>query len=181
MSADTVFSETVRSEATQSEKIRFSDERLDEIAKLVKRYPGPQSALMPVLYMAQEDFGYISMDAQKMIAEVLGLRLMQVREVVTFYTMFREQPCGTYLLEVCTNAGCMLNGANELVAHMCDTLGIKQGETTPDGLFTVTEVECAGACAGAPVVQVNNAYHEKVTPDSIDALIAEKRTEATKK
>ncbi len=164
-------------DAVHSEKIRFSDERLDEISRLVKRYPGAQSALMPVLYMAQEDFGYISMDTQKMIAEVLGLRLMQVREVVTFYTMFREQPCGTYLLEVCTNAGCMLNGANELVAHMCETLGIKQGETTPDGLFTITEVECAGACAGAPVVQINNAYHEKVTPESMDALIAEKRAE----
>jgi len=155
--------------------VRFSDERLTEIAELVKRYPGAQSALMPVLYMAQEDFGYISMDAQKMIAEVLGLRLMQVREVVTFYTMFREQPTGEYLLEVCTNAGCMLNGANELVAHMCETLGIKQGETTADGLFTVTEVECAGACGGAPVVQVNNAYHEKVTAADMDALITRVR------
>jgi len=155
----------------------FSEARLAEIAALVKRYPSAQSALMPVLYMAQEDFGYISMDAQKMIADVLGIRLMQVREVVTFYTMFREQPCGTYLLEVCTNAGCMLNGANELVAHMCETLEIKVGETTPDGLFTVTEVECAGACGGAPVVQVNNAYHEKATPESMDALIAEKRAE----
>jgi len=163
-------------ESICSDAVRFSDERLAEIKTLVARYPSAQSALMPVLYMAQEDFGYISMDAQKMIAEVLGLRLMQVREVVTFYTMFREQPCGTYLLEVCTNAGCMLNGANELVSHMCDTLGIQLGETTPDGLFTVTEVECAGACAGAPVVQVNNIYHECATAESMDALIAEKRT-----
>jgi len=167
MSAETVASETVR----------FSDERLAEIEALVKRYPSAQSALMPVLYMAQEDFGYISMEAQQMIADLLGLRLMQVREVVTFYTMFREQPCGKYLLEVCTNAGCMLNGADELVAHMCETLGIRVGETTPDGLFTVAEVECAGACGGAPVVQVNNSYHEKATPESMDALIAEKRAE----
>jgi len=158
-----------------AETVRFSDERLAEIGALVKRYPGAQSALMPVLYMAQEDFGYISMQTQKMIAEVLGLRLMQVREVVTFYTMFREQPTGQYLLEVCTNAGCMLNGANELVAHMCATLGIKQGQTTPDGMFTVTEVECAGACAGAPVVQVNNVYHEKVTAADMDALITKVR------
>jgi len=164
-------------ETVSSDAVRFSDERLAEIEALVKRYPSPQSALMPVLYMAQEDFGYISMEAQRMIADVLGLRLMQVREVVTFYTMFREQPCGKYLLEVCTNASCMLNGANELVAHMCETLGIRVGETTPDGLFTVTEVECAGACGGAPVVQVNHIYHEKATPDSMDALIAEKRSE----
>jgi len=161
--------------------VRFSDERLAEIGALIKRYPSPQSALMPVLYMAQEDFGYISMDAQQMVADVLGLRLMQVREVVTFYTMFREQPCGTYLLEVCTNAGCMLNGANELVAHMCDVLGISVGETTSDGLFTVTEVECAGACGGAPVVQVNNIYHEKATAETMDAFIAQSRSEGVDK
>ncbi len=160
-----------------AESVCFSDKRLAEIKQLVKRYPSPQSALMPVLYMAQEDFGYLSMETQKMVAEVLGLRLMQVREVVTFYTMFREQSCGTYLLEVCTNAGCMLNGANELVAHMCDSLGIRVGETTPDGLFTVTEVECAGACGGAPVVQVNNVYHEKATAESMDTLIADARAE----
>jgi len=159
----------------------FSEARLTEIAELVKRYPGAQSALMPVLYMAQEDFDYLSMDVQQHIAEVLGLRLMQVREVVTFYTMFREQPTGTYRLEVCTNAGCMLNGAYELVAHMCDTLAIKVGETTPDGMFTVTEVECAGACAGAPVVQVNNVYHEKVTPESMDALITQMRADGGEK
>jgi len=176
MSADTVVPEMVRVEKDRSEKACFSDDRLAEIEALVKRYPSVQSALMPVLYMAQEDYGYLSMDTQQMIADVLGLRLMQVREVVTFYTMFREQPCGSYLLEVCTNAGCMLNGANELVAHMCETLQIKIGETTPDGMFTVIEVECAGACGGAPVVQVNNVYHEKATAESMDALIAECRT-----
>ena len=164
-----------------ADAVRFSDDRLTEIAELVKRYPGPQSALMPVLYMAQEDFGYISMDAQKMIADVLGLRLMQVREVVTFYTMFKEQPTGKYLLEVCTNAGCMLNGAYELADHMCATLGIKMGETTPDGLFTIAEVECAGARGGAPVVQVNNAYHAKATPASMDALITQGRAEGERK
>ena len=160
-----------------ADEVRFSEKRLAEIEALVKRYPGAQSALMPVLYMAQEDFGCISMDAQKMIAGVLGLRLMQVREVVTFYTMFRERPCGTYLLEVCTNAGCMLNGAYELADHMCDSLGIKMGETTPDGMFTIAEVECAGACGGAPVVQVNNIYHEKATSESMDALITRIRAD----
>ena len=153
------------------EQPQFSEARLAEISKLVDRYPGAQSALLPVLHMAQEDFGYLSMDVQKLVASTLGVRLMAVREVVTFYTMFREKPCGKYLMEVCTNASCMLNGANELVAHMCDRLGIKVGETTPDGMFTVTEVECAGACSGAPVVQINNAYHEKVDAARIDAVI----------
>ncbi|MDX8405769.1 MAG: NAD(P)H-dependent oxidoreductase subunit E [Mariprofundus sp.] len=164
-----------------SQTHRFSEVRLAEIAELVKRYPGAQSALMPVLYMAQEDFGYLSMDVQMHIAEVLGLRIMQVREVVTFYTMFREHKTGQFRLEVCTNAGCMLNGANELVAHMCESLGIRVGETTDDGLFTVTEVECAGACGGAPVVQVNNVYHEKVTPASMDVLITQMRAEGGNK
>ncbi len=159
------------------EQPQFSEARKAEIARLVTRYPGAQSALLPVLHMAQEDFGYLSMETQKLVAETLGVRLMAVREVVTFYTMFREQPTGQYLLEVCTNAGCMLNGADELVAHMCDALGIKVGETTPDGMFTVTEVECAGACGGAPVVQVNNVYHEKATPASMDELIAKARSE----
>ncbi len=160
-----------------AEHPHFSDARLAEIKALVARYPAAQSALLPVLHMAQEDFGYLSMDVQKMVADVLGLRLMAVREVVTFYTMFREQPCGKYLLEVCTSASCMLNGANELVAHMCDMLGIKIGETTPDGLFTVTEVECAGACAGAPVVQINNAYHENVDAGCMDTFVAKARAQ----
>jgi len=155
----------------------FTEARLAEIKSLVERYPAAQSALLPVLHMAQEDFSYLSMEVQQLVADTLGLRLMAVREVVTFYTMFREQPCGTYLLEVCTNAGCMLNGANELLAHMCDKLDIHVGETTKDGLFTVTEVECAGACAGAPVVQVNNVYHEKVDATHMDELIDQARAQ----
>ncbi|MFQ5581374.1 MAG: NADH-quinone oxidoreductase subunit NuoE [Mariprofundaceae bacterium] len=155
----------------------FSDARQSEIKALVARYPHAQSALLPVLHMAQEDFGYLSMEVQQLVAETLGIRLMAVREVVTFYTMFREQPCGKYLLEVCTNAGCMLNGADELVSHMCGKLGIRVGETTPDGMFTVTEVECAGACGGAPVVQINNEYHEKVDAAHMDDFIAKVRSE----
>ncbi|MDQ6958205.1 MAG: NAD(P)H-dependent oxidoreductase subunit E [Mariprofundaceae bacterium] len=155
----------------------FSDARLAEIKAVIARYPAAQSALLPVLHMAQDDFGYLSMEAQQLVADVLGIRLMAVREVVTFYTMFREQACGKYLLEVCTNASCMLNGANELASHLCDSLGIKVGETTPDGMFTVTEVECAGACGGAPVVQVNNIYHERVDTAHMDEVIAQARAE----
>lgn len=158
-----------------SDMPRFSEERLAEIDALTKRYPSAKSALMPVLYMAQQDFGYLSMETQQMIADVLNLRLMEVREVVTFYTMFKEQPHGKYLLEVCTNVSCMLNGADELYAQMKETLGIGPGEITEDGLFSIAEVECAGACAGAPVVQVNNVYHEKATAESMQALITKVR------
>jgi len=156
---------------SSQEKLCFTQQRLDEIAGLVKKYPAARSALLPVLHIAQEDFGFLSMEVQQLVADTLKLRLMVVREVVTFYTMFREQPTGKYLMEVCTNAGCMLNGANELVEHMTQSLGIRVGQTTPDGLFTVTEVECAGACSGAPVVQINNEYHEKVDAAYIDAFI----------
>jgi len=153
------------------EDVRFSKQRLEEIEQLIQRYPEPRSALLPVLHMAQEDFSYLSMPVQKMVADLLGLRLMHVREVVTFYTMFREQPTGQYRLEVCTNIGCALNGANALVQHMCERLDVAVGETSKDGLFTVTEVECAGACGGAPVVQINHAYHECMDNEKIDAFI----------
>ena len=156
---------------SSSKMPKFSEARLAEIDALVKRYPAAKSALMPVLYMAQEDFGYLSMETQEMIGGVLGLKIMEVREVVTFYTMFKEQPHGKYLLEVCTNASCMLNGADALYAHMKETLGINPGEITEDGLFSIAEVECAGA----PVVQVNNMYHEKATAASMDALITKIR------
>jgi len=154
---------------------RFSRARLDEIEALVRRYPHPRSALLPVLHLAQEDFGHLSMPVQQLVADTLGLRLMAVREVVTFYTMFCEQPCGAHLIEVCTNAGCMLNGAYDLVAHLEKTLGLKVGGTTPDGMFTIAEVECAGACGGAPVVQVNNIYHENVDTAHLDDVIASAR------
>ncbi len=155
----------------------FSQARMREIRTLIKRYPSPRSALLPVLHMAQQDFGFLSLEVQRMVADLLGLHPMRVREVVTFYTMFREQPCGKYLLEVCTNASCMLNGAGELVRHLCDMLGIEVGGTTPDGLFTVAEVECAGACAGAPVVQVNNIYHERVDTEHLAELVDRLRRE----
>jgi NADH-quinone oxidoreductase subunit E len=158
---------------------QFSAARLQEIRTLIAKYPQPRSALLPVLHMAQEDFGYLSMEVQQMVAEVLDVRLMHVREVVTFYTMFREEPCGRHLLEVCTNASCMLNGSGALVRHLCDSLGIRLGETTPDGLFTVTEVECLGACGGAPVVQVDGLYHEKVDTAHLDEVIRQGREGGT--
>jgi len=156
------------SEAVQ---VRFTEQRLAEIDVLVKKYPAARSVLLPVLHMAQEDFGYLPMQVQQMVADTLNLRLMVVREVVTFYTMFREHEAGKYRLEVCTNASCMLNGADELVQHITKSLGVNIGETTGDGMFTVTEVECAGACSGAPIVQINNEYHEKVDAAYMDAFI----------
>jgi len=158
---------------------RFSEARLKEIEALAKRYPGRRSLLLPVLHMAQQDFGHVGEDVQRMVAEVVGVPLMWVREVVTFYTMFRERPCGRYLVEFCTNASCMVNGAYELMQAMCAKLGIEPGQTTPDGLFTVKEVECLGACGGAPVVQVNHGpYRERADEACVDELIARAKKEA---
>jgi len=162
-----------------SDTLVFSAEQQQQIQTLVQRYPHPRSALLPVLHLTQDVFGHLSMEAQQLVADTLGLRLMAVREVVTFYTMFRETATGKFRLEVCTNASCSLNGANALVQHMCESLNIKVGETTRDGLFTVTEVECAGACGGAPVVQINNVYHENVSTEQIDNLIASMRENAS--
>ena len=146
------------------EQTCFSAERLTEIETLAKRYPQAKSALMPVLYMAQQDFGFLSMQTQQMVADVLGLKLMEVREVVTFYTMFKEQPTGKFLLEVCTNASCMLNGADELMKHMTETLGIKAGQTTEDGLFSLEKVACLGCCALAPSMTIDDEVHGKMNP-----------------
>lgn len=156
--------------------VQFSPQRLDEISTLVKRYPKAQSAILPVLHMAMEDFGHLSIPTQQLVADTLGVRLMMIREVVTFYTMYREKPCGKNILEVCTNAGCMLNGADKLLNDLCEKLGIQAGETTDDGVFTVIEVECLGACGGAPVVQINGEYHEKVNEQHLDDVIAKGRT-----
>ncbi len=158
---------------------RFSEARLQEIERLARRYPGRRSLLLPVLHMAQEDFGHVGEDVQRMVAEVVGVPLMWVKEVVTFYTMFRERPCGKRLIEFCTNASCMVNGAYELLDYTCKKLGIRPGETTEDGLFTVKEVECLGACAGAPVVQVDHgSYKEHADRAWVDQLIEETRREA---
>ncbi len=165
-------------DTTQMSPVAFSAQQLETIKALVSRYPQPLSALLPVLHLAQQHFGYLPINVQQLVADTLDVTLMQVREVVTFYTMFKEQPTGTYLLEVCTNVSCMLNGGVELLEHMANTLAIQVGETTPDGLFTLAEVECAGACGGAPVVQVNNMYHEKATAVTMDALITKIQIDA---
>jgi len=162
-----------------SDSLIFTTEQQKQIHDLVQRYPQPRSALLPVLHLAQGIFGHLSLEAQQLVADTLDIRLMAVREVVTFYTMFRETPAGKFRLEVCTNASCLLNGANELVRHMCESLKIEVGETTEDGLFTVTEVECAGACGGAPVVQINNVYHENINAEKMDGLIASMREDAS--
>jgi NADH-quinone oxidoreductase subunit E len=146
-----------------------NETRLDEI---ISHYPVRRSAVLPALYIAQEEHGYVTDEDVQYIAERLGMRVNEVEEVVTFYTMYSRKPIGRHKLQVCRTLSCMLLGAEQITEHIEHKLGIGIGETTPDGRFTLQEVECLGYCDLAPCLQVNFDYHEKVTKDSVDEIIA---------
>lgn len=161
---------------TGTTEIKFSEEKLREVASIVSRYPeGKQkSALIPVLHIAQQEFGgWLTTQAMDYVASVLDLKPIEVYEVVSFYTMFHTQPVGRHVLQVCRTGPCMLNGSDELLAYMQEKLGIGIGETTPDGLFTLQAVECIGACGYAPVMQLGKTYREFLTREKVDQIIEE--------
>ncbi len=164
--------------------LSFSDEKLKEVQRIVDRYPqGKQkSALIPVLHLAQEEFGgWLSTDTMDYVASVLNLKPIEVYEVATFYSMFNLKPVGKYMFEVCQTGPCMLNGSDDIVKYIYEKLGIKPGETTPDGMFTLKTVECLGACGYAPMMQQGKYYKEHLTKEKIDAIIAECRSTAAAK
>ena len=164
--------------------LSFSDEKLKEVQRIVESYPqGKQkSALIPVLHMAQEEFGgWLSTDTMDYVASVLNLKPIEVYEVATFYSMFNLKPVGKYMFEVCQTGPCMLNGSDDIVKYIYEKLGIKPGETTPDGMFTLKTVECLGACGYAPMMQQGKYYKEHLTKEKIDAIIAECRSTAAAK
>jgi len=140
--------------------------------EILARYPVKRSALLPALHLVQEQEGWIGREAIEHVAALLGLTPAQVHDTASFYTMFRLQPEGKTLIEVCTTLSCALGGAEELLAHACRKLGVKTGETTPDGKFTVKGVECLAACGGAPAVQVNGTWLEHATAADLDRVIA---------
>jgi NADH-quinone oxidoreductase subunit E len=147
-----------------------------EIDAWVVQYPLDQkrSAVIPALHIAQKaNGGWLSEEAMKAVADYLGLPQIQVFEVATFYSMFELSPVGKHKLCVCTNVSCMLSGSDEIVEHLKKRLKINLGETTADNKFTLKEVECLGACVNAPVLQLGHQFHEKLTPEKIDALLAE--------
>ena len=143
-------------------------EKIEEIAR---RYPDPRSAVMPALYLAQEKHGYLTKEAMEEVAEALNIPPVQVYEIATFYTMFNKRPVGRYHIQVCTNVSCMLLGAETLVDYLKEKLGIDVGETTRDGLFTLSTVECLGSCGTAPVMQINDTYYENLTKERIDEIL----------
>jgi NADH-quinone oxidoreductase E subunit len=140
---------------------------------LALRYPVARSAVMPALYIAQQEEGYITQDALQAVAEAIGMTVDDVESVATFYTMYYQQPPGRKVIKICNSITCYLRNCDALVGHFEQRLGIKRGETTPDGNFTLMTAECLASCGTAPVLQVNDEFVENVTLDMADALIDE--------
>ena len=138
--------------------LEFSDKIKKEVEGIIARYPEKKAALLPVLHVAQREFGYIGEDTEQMVAGLLDLKPIQVREVVTFYTMYNRQPVGKYHIQVCSNLTCSLMGAESLLEYLQEKLKIETGGTTEDKKFTLSTVECLGACEEAPCMMVNFDY-----------------------
>jgi NADH-quinone oxidoreductase subunit E len=158
--------------------LRFSEEKMAKVREIIARYPeGKQkSALLPLLHVAQEEFGgWLSAEAMDYVAGILSLEPIEVYEVATFYSMYNLKPVGKHLLEVCQTGPCMLRGSDEIIEYIGQKLGIKPGETTADGLFTLKTVECLGACGYAPMMQMGKFYKEHLTKEKIDQIITECR------
>lgn len=154
---------------------RFTDENVAIAEEIIARYPRKRSALIPLLHLAQEQDGYVTEEAMEHIAELVGITPAEVLGTASFYEMFKREPVGEYLVNVCTNISCMLLGGEELLHHLENRLGIKAGETTPDGKFTLEDVECIAACTEAPCLQVNYRYFYRVTPERADQLVEDLR------
>jgi NADH-quinone oxidoreductase subunit E len=151
----------------------------DEIADIISRYPVKRSALIPLLYLAQQDEGFVSEAAMKEIAGLLRLTPPQVYETATFYTMLNLKPVGKFHLQVCKSLMCALAGSDTVIGWVKTKLGIGLGETTTDGLFSLSAVECLAACGTAPMMQVNEDYYERLTEETFDRILVDLKTAGT--
>lgn len=159
-------------------EVKFSEEKLNKVREIVARYPeGKQkSALLMVLHLAQEEWGWLDVPVMDYVASLLSLQPIEVYEVATFYSMYNKKPVGKYVFEVCQTGPCMLNGSDNIIAYIKEKLGINVGETTSDGMFTLKVAECLGACGYAPMMQLGKHYREHLTKEKVDAIIEECRT-----
>ncbi|MBK6991327.1 MAG: NAD(P)H-dependent oxidoreductase subunit E [Chitinophagaceae bacterium] len=160
--------------------MKFSDDKIKEVQRIINFYPeGKQkSAVIPVLHLAQQEFGgWLSSETMDYVASLLQLEPIEVYEVATFYSMYNLKPVGKYMFEVCHTGPCMINGSDDIVKYIYDKLGIKPGETSEDGMFTLKTVECLGACGYAPMMQMGKNYREHLTKEKVDAIINESRKE----
>jgi NADH-quinone oxidoreductase subunit E len=151
--------------------LEFSPEALKKFAEIVGRYPKKEGAMLPVLYLAQEEFGYLSPAAIDYVAGLMGVSSARVYGVVTFYTMLYMKPVGRYHVQVCRTLPCALMGSEKITGRLQERLGIGLGETTADGKFTLSEVECLASCGTAPMMQVNGDYYENLTEEKIAQIL----------
>jgi NADH-quinone oxidoreductase subunit E len=163
--------------------VKFSDKILAEVQRIIAFYPeGKQkSAVLPVLHLAQQEFGgWLDVPVMDYVAELLHLQPIEVYEVATFYSMYNLKPVGRYVFEVCQTGPCMLNGSDQIIDYIKQKLGIKVGETTSDGMFSLKTVECLGACGYAPMMQLGKYFKEHLTKEKVDQVIEECRNTAAK-
>ncbi|WP_457654603.1 NADH-quinone oxidoreductase subunit NuoE family protein [Rhodocaloribacter sp.] len=162
--------------AFSEEELVFTEEEKARIAEYVRRYPTADGAVMRALWLAQEKFGYLPPEVIRLVADELGIPYAHAYGVATFYTQYYKEKKGRYVLDVCTSFSCQLCGGYDVLHYLEEKLGIGKGETTEDGLFTIQEVECLGACGSAPMLQVTNGpYVFNLTPEKLDALIEDLR------
>lgn len=154
---------------------RLTEANLVVARQIIERYPRERSAIIPLLHLAQEQDGYVTEEAMAHIAELVGATPAEILGTCSFYEMFKREPVGTYMVNICSNISCQLMGADELLERAEERLGIRPGSTTPDGVFTLEDVECVAACTEAPCLQVNYRYFHKVTPEGLDQLLDDLR------
>jgi NADH-quinone oxidoreductase subunit E len=159
--------------------VKFSDEFEARFAEMVPHYPTKRSALVPTLLYAQDEVGYLSDDVIAELAGRLDLTELEVRNVISYYSMLTTKPRGKFNVQVCTNISCLVRGGEEILQHCAKKLGVGHNGTTADGLFTLEEVECIGACSWAPAAQVNYDFHENLTTEKMDKILNEYSTKAT--
>jgi len=149
----------------------LNESNKQKLEELKKRYPTLQALVLPVLWMVQEQEGYISEESMKHVATILNVPYGHILGVVTFYTMYHAKPMGKYHIEVCTNVSCLLRGCDKIVGHLENKLGMRMGETSKDKKWTISEVECMGSCGTAPMFAVGEEYYENLTPGKVDEIL----------
>ena len=173
MAYDATFHKSSRQLEDEGPEFAYTAQNRARFDEVVKRYPPEQrrSAVLPALYLAQSQHGYITANAIRHVAELLGITRADVEDVVSYYTMFYTRPVGKYVVNVCRTLSCAINGAERVTAELSAKLGIKPGETDASGTFTLMEVECLGACDRAPAVMVNDSWHECLKPEDVSRLV----------
>ncbi len=151
--------------------LEFSPETYKKFEETVRRYPKKEAAMLPVLYLAQQEFGHLSAEAVEYVAKIMEQSPARVQGVVSFYTMFNTEPIGRHHIQVCRTLSCALGGAEKITALIKRTLGIEPGQTTADGRFTLSEVECLASCGSAPMMQINDDYYENLTEEKVTEIL----------